>query len=173
MRRTAVFCSLLVSITASAADEARVSVDDQGRVVARIAVAASADEVKAVLADPKGTLAALSPETLSVQTTTEGRCEMVDRKTRGVWRPFAFRAKRCPTAHGWTETLVASDDFTAYAAEWEVEDSDDGTTEVVYTIQTEINAPVPRALVRTNLKTAAGDMLKRLAGLFRRGSARH
>jgi hypothetical protein len=167
MRHALFLICVLSPAVASADDDATVTVDDEGRVVARIHVPASTEEVRAVLGDTDGQLAALSPDTLSVQTTQVGPCEMVDRKTRGVWRPFAFRAKRCPTDRGWQETLVASDDFTKYEAEWELEATDHGT-EVVYKIQTEINAPVPSSLVRTNLKSAASSMLKRLVGVFRR-----
>ena len=72
MRLAVLLTCLLAPVAASAADDATVSVDDQGRVVARIHVPASSDEVKAVLADAKGTLADLSPDTLSVETSADG-----------------------------------------------------------------------------------------------------
>ena len=158
---------LFASSLAIAGDDATVSVDDRGHVIARIQVPATTTEVRALLADTEGRLAQLSPDTLSVKSTPDGDCEMVERRTRGIFRPFAFRAKRCPTERGWEETLVESGDFTAYEAEWELEEQEDGTTEVVYRIQTEINAPVPSSLVRSNLKTAAGNMLKQLVDVFR------
>ncbi|MFT4623441.1 MAG: ribosome-associated toxin RatA of RatAB toxin-antitoxin module [Myxococcota bacterium] len=174
MFRAALLAAVLLPSLATAADnEVAVTIDDRGHVVARIQVPASSDEVRALLADTGGRLAALSTDTLSVTTTQDGNCEMVDRKTRGIFRPFAFRAKRCPTENGWQETLVQSDDFTAYESEWQVGESSEGTTEVVYRIQTEINAPVPNSIVRTNLKTAAGNMLRSLVDVFRRARVRN
>ena len=111
----ALLAALLAPQLAHANDHgASVSIDAEGVVVARILVPATSDEVRALLADTSGRLAALSPDTLSVISTPDGACEMVDRKTRGIFRPFAFRAQRCPTANGWQETLMQSDDFTAY-----------------------------------------------------------
>ena len=152
---------VLVGPVSAATSEPVVHVDDAGRVVAMVIVDASPEQVRVILADTAGSLKDLSPNTLSVEVTSDGPCERVDRQTRGIFQPLTFQAKRCPTADGWEETLVESDDFEHYEALWSVRTTDAGT-EVIYRIATELTAPVPQVLVRQNLKQAAGTILRAL-----------
>jgi hypothetical protein len=141
--------------------EPEVHVDGEGRVVAVVTVQATPERVRTILADTAGALKELSPNTLSVEVTPDGPCERVNRQTRGIFQPLTLRSKRCPTADGWEETLMESDDFEHYEALWRVRSTESGT-EVTYRIATVLTAPVPQLLVRQNLKQAAGTILQGL-----------
>ena len=141
--------------------EPEVHVDNEGRVVAVVTVLAPPEQVRSILADTVGALKELSPNTLSVEVTPEGPCELVNRQTRGILQPLTLRSKRCPTPDGWEETLMESDDFEHYEALWKVRSTEKGT-EVTYRIATVLTAPVPQLLVRQNLKKAARTILQGL-----------
>ncbi len=157
--------------TSAVAVEPVVTIDDAGHVVARVVLPASASDVHDILSDTDGAMAELAPDVLDVTIESAGTCELVSRRTRGVFRPFAFRARRCPTRNGWKEVLVDSEDFLAYEAAWELEETAGGT-EVIYRIQTELNSPVPQGVVRSSLKSAAGQILSGLAELVGRPRSR-
>ena len=158
---------LLWAAPASASDQAVVHITDDGTIVAKMAIGATEAQIREVLADTEGALAGLSPEVLSVEAVPKGTCEEVTRRTKGMFRPFKFRALRCPTSNGWKESLLESSDFGAYASEWQLTPNG-SQVEIVYTIKTELNAPVPAALVRSNLRDSAKGLVERLAKKFRR-----
>lgn len=151
----------------SFAAEPAVSVNSEGRVVATMTIDASSADLKAVLADTTGAFAELSPDVLNVSSVRKGDCEEVTRSTRGIFRPFRFRALRCKTSNGWSEKLMESGDFTSYASDMQLVETADGVL-VTYSIETEINAPVPDSMVRSNLQSAAKNLLVRLAKRVRR-----
>lgn len=142
--------------------EPALTVEPDGTVVAVAVIDASADAVRAVLADVQAT-ARLSPEVLSVQAEPEatGRCSEVSRETRGLFHPLRFVARRCPTAEGWHEELVRSEDFSAYATDWRVQSTAEGTR-VEYRVKTSVRLPIPGAALAAALKDAAGTTVKNL-----------
>lgn len=154
-------CWILAGAAHADMPEPEVHVDAEGRVVATVTLSAQPEAVRAILADTAGSLKDLSPNTLSVEVSPEGSCERVQRHTRGILQPLVFQSRRCPTDDGWVETLTESEDFEHYEAMWAVRTTDSGT-EVTYRIATVLTAPVPQALVRRNLKQAAGTILQRL-----------
>ncbi len=154
-------CWILAGAVHATTPEPEVRIDAEGRVVATVTLNAQPESVRAILADTAGALKDLSPNTLSVEVSDEGACELVRRHTRGILQPLVFQSRRCPTDEGWEESLVQSEDFEHYEAMWAVRTTDSGT-EVTYRIGTVLTAPVPQVLVRRNLKQAAGTILQRL-----------
>lgn len=151
-----------VLTTTAAGAEPTVVVTSDGTVEARMLLPdGSGTEVRRMIADPRA-LASLSQDILSVDTVSRGECEEVTRSTRGMFRPFRLRALRCPTAHGWTESLVETGDFTDYATEWRIVETDAGT-EVLYRVRTRLGVPVPEAVVRKTVIQSAKDQLVKLA----------
>ena len=142
--------------------EPALSVESDGTVVAVAVIEASPDAVRAVLADVQAT-SRLSPEVLSVEAASEdaGRCREVKRETRGLFHPLRFVARRCPTADGWHEELVQSDDFSAYATDWTVV-ATEGGTRVEYRVKTSVRLPIPGAALAAALRDATATTVKNL-----------
>jgi hypothetical protein len=167
MARWCVIAAVLGAVCSGArAAEPHISVDSEGRVVARATIDATESAIRGVLADTTGRYAALSSDVLSVESVQSGRCEDVTRSTRGLFRPLRFRSMRCPTNDGFTEVLIESRDFSRYSSEWALNATDEGT-EVVYVIDTDVNAPVPDVLVKRSVKQAATELMTKLADAVR------
>lgn len=116
-----------------------------GHVFGRITLHATVDEVRQVLGDGAET-ASHSPDVLRASATPEGVCERVDLEVRGLFAPFRVQTRRCPTAEGFTERLAGSTVFTAWEGTWRIVPVADGT-EVVYSLRTRLDLPVPQGLV--------------------------
>ncbi len=159
-QQISVIVGVLVS-TAALAQQPAVNVDDEGVVAVRMTIDATESNIRDVLDDVEGELASLTPDVLSVETTKKGRCQEVTRSTRGLLRPFRFRALRCPTARGWHESLIESRDFSAYSSDWSLVETELGT-EVVLTVHTELYA-LPKPLVTRSVVQSAKEQLIKLA----------
>jgi carbon monoxide dehydrogenase subunit G len=148
-----------LAVAAFAADPA-VTVWPDGTVAATVVVDAPEAQVRAALAD-SAACARLSPDVLSVHVAKQGRCDEISRETRGMFRPFHMLVRRCPTPTGWSESLVQSDDFSSFSSDWSVAPSAEGTT-VTYSVKTELAMPVPEAMLRRSLSSAAKTVLLNL-----------
>lgn len=154
--------ALALSPAALADEPPTVQLSGDGTVEARLRLPAEAGaEVRKVLADPAA-LGQLTSEVLSVETVERGSCQEVTRRTRGMFRPFKLRALRCPTAEGWEESLLEGSDFKAYATEWRVVETADGT-EVIYRVRTELDVAVPQAVINQNVVQSTRNQLIKLA----------
>jgi hypothetical protein len=151
----------IVTISAFAAPASPI-IEDDGTVRMSMEIDASEADIRAILADTSGSLMDLSTEVLSVQSLPKGTCEDVKRETKGVWRPLKWRSLRCPTANGWHEELVTSDDFSAFETEWRLEAVDGGTI-VTYRVRTELNMAIPQTVVRDGIVKGARNALVNLA----------
>lgn len=148
-------------VSLALASDPTVRVEPDGTVVATVTLAAPEERVRAVLADGVGT-SRLSPELLSVSTTKEGACEVMSKKTRGMLSPFHLRTRRCPTASGWSEILVESDDFRSFASTFELAPAPGGTL-VTYRVRTELAMPVPGGMLQRALADASSTVLANLS----------
>lgn len=137
-----------------------VSVNEEGIIEGEIDLPANESVVRLLLSDAVGS-SLLSTDVYDATTRQEGKCEIVYRKIRGMWRPITYHAKRCPTKNGWIENLVKSDTVSNYYMEWKVFGLDNGTR-VRYKIKTEFDLPVPKSIVRGETKRSVRKMLKNL-----------
>jgi hypothetical protein len=145
--------TLLMGLQAEAGEP---SVRQEGDTVVVVAVAsAPAVDLRRILADPQR-VQALFPDILDeqVELAADG-CIRIQRRTRGLLRPFVLLARRCPTAEGYREELVSSDDFEAYTSEWVVGVDDAGATRVEYRIRTALDVPVPASAVTAAVRKSA------------------
>lgn len=142
--------------------EPAITVQADGTYVCRVTVAASAEEVEALLADPVAA-ARLSPDVLSIQANPAGPCQTLTTTSRGMLSALKFTSKRCPTADGWHEELVASEDFSEFDGTWTVSAVDPSTTEVMYELTTKPNLPVPDAVLRQGVQRSLKTMLRNLS----------
>ncbi len=144
------------------AAEPVITAQTDGSIVGTTAIAASPEAVRALLADPVA-CGTLSPDILSVTVTPAGKCSMVDVVSRGAWNPLKWRSLRCPTADGWRDDLVSSDDLQAMHSEWHVVAAADGTTTVEYRTNTQVSlAGVPASLIHQGMMQSAKTTLVRL-----------
>lgn len=155
---------LTFGVVAHADDKPRITVEDDGTVVARMMIDAPPSQVRQfipeVQAKPGGNV-------LSTTRVADGRCFKIDRRTKGLWNPLEMKTRLCPTDTGWRENLVSSDDFNAYSTEWSVSE-DHGQSSVQVKVRSEVNLLVPTALVRTGtiqgLHDSFASLLRKLLG---------
>ena len=142
------------------AAEPEVRVESDGTVVATVVVAAQPTAVRALLADGVDATR-LSPDVYDVRATPAGACQLLDKETRGIFRPFHLRTRRCPTDAGWTETLIGSDDFTAFRSSVDVA-AVGSDTRVTYRVRTSLAVPVPQAALNRSVSESARAVLDNL-----------
>lgn len=151
---------LFAAALSASASEPEVELDPTGAIVGRILVPADAEAVREVVGDPTA-LGRLSPDVVSVQEQPSGRCIDVTTETRGLFRSLFMKSRRCPTADGWEDRLVESEDFDAYETRWSLREVDGGT-EVTVRVHTEVDLPVPDAIVQSRQKKSVGQVLENL-----------
>ncbi len=151
------------------ADSPRVTtrVSAKGVVTAEVKVAASAKAVRALLSGAEKAHG-LAPTTVSSKATPDGKCEKVKLQTRGLISPFVLETRRCPTATGWRETLVSSENFIEYWNEWTVKDLGDGAL-VTFKTRTLPNVAVPESLILSQTRRVLGKLMKNLLGALGEG----
>ncbi len=147
---------MLIFVAAALAAEPVSTMNEAGHASVTCIVPQSEAEVRAALADPEGATA-LPPEVLDVTTLSRGNCVTLGVTVKGAWDPLKYTTQRCPTAKGFKYKLLSSDSITAYEAEWSLAPHKGGGTEVTYRVHTEIDLPVPRALVRKGVLQSAKD----------------
>lgn len=157
--------AVLPSARAQEPSPATVSADDVVR--SEVLVPAPVEEVKADLSDPVAA-ARLSANVLAARVISKGTCDVVEMTVKGMTGPLSYVVKRCPTASGWTETLVSSDDFDAHRAEWSVTPTAGGSL-VSLSIHTEPDVPVPQRIVNGVVQS---QVVQTLSNLVRKVTGR-
>lgn len=133
---------------------------DSGVVTKQITVTAGADAVRAQLCHASDAVT-LSSEVISVKATPSGNCERVKVQVKGLLSPMEYDSIRCPTATGWSERLISSDDFEKNSVDWEVQPVEGGTR-ITLRILAIPKIPVPKAMVVSRVKAAAVTTLDEL-----------
>ncbi|MDC0720967.1 hypothetical protein [Nannocystis bainbridge] len=163
---SAVAAAALVAATSAdaAADAPKIStkITAKGEVVASVTLAVAPTAVREVLGKAERSHG-LSPFTVSAKATPDGNCERVKLKTRGLLSPFELETRRCPTAHGWKETLIASEHFVEYWNEWVVEDASTGGTTVTFRTRTMPNVAVPEAIIQSETRRVLAKLMHNLS----------
>lgn len=137
------------------------SVTPQGEVVAQLKVAAKPAAVRAILASAEKSHG-LAPTTYEAKASPDGSCERVKLKVRGLIAPFEVETRRCPTASGWKETLVASANFTEYWNEWTIQETESGST-VTFKTRTIPNVVVPEAILLSETRRVVAKLMRNLS----------
>jgi len=133
-----------------------------GYVIAVARVPFSADTVLDFMAD--GARAhRLAPTTFKAQRLGEdGTCERLRLTVRGLFSPFKIDTRRCRTANGYRETMIASEDFEAYEVIWEVEPVGDDSL-ISFRAKNVLSISIPEALQIRESKKVMSKTLKNLA----------
>lgn len=153
-------------VLSSAQEPSTPTVSGDNTVKSEVVIAAPVDAVKQGLADPVAA-AGLSANVISARVISRGTCDVVAMTVKGMTGPMEYTVKRCPTATGWTEILVESDDFDAHRAEWKVTPVEGGSL-VTLTVATEPDVPVPQrvinAVVESQVVQTLKNLVRRVAG---------
>lgn len=135
---------------------------EDGLLVIEAVVGRPVSEIRPLLGDIQ-MMSDISPDILETTSQAIGACHQVTRKTRGLWRSLELRLLRCPTADGWKETLLQPGDYTAYESLWEVREAPGGS-HLSFKLRTEVNLPVPDALVKRQVQSASKQSFLTLVG---------
>jgi hypothetical protein len=161
------FVAAIAAPTPAAAEAPEVTskvstkVTPKGEVVATMRLAAKPAAIREVLGSAERSHG-LAPTTVSAKATPDGSCERVKLRTRGLLQPFEVETRRCPTAHGWKETLVSSPNFVEYWNEWVIEETPAGTN-ITFRTKTVPNVVgVPEVLIQTETKRVLSRLLHNL-----------
>lgn len=154
--------SAIAAETDDESPKVKTRVTAKGEVIAEVKVAAKPAAVRELLAGAERAHG-LAPTTVSAKATQDGKCEKVKLQTRGLISPFELETRRCPTASGWRETLVASDNFVEYWNEWSVKAQGEGSL-VTFKTRTLPNVAVPESLILSQTRRVLGKLMKNLLG---------
>lgn len=158
--RTAFITLGLVFATSAFAAEPVVSSQSDGTVIGSVVLDVSPEKAMEMLSDPE-LAATINPDVVALSTiSTSGDCTDLDISTRGMWRPLKMKSRRCRTKNGFSETLLESSDFNMQEATWTVSEHPDGSL-LEYSLQSDVNLPVPRALIQDNMRRSVKEMLGR------------
>ncbi len=159
-------CALLFIVVAGgrSALAAGVEVERDGTVVVTTDLARPLAAVRATL-DREVLDPTRSPEVVRAQVVRRrGRCDEVASTVRGGPVELDYTALRCPTADGWEIDLLDSDDMTALAVQWRLEERG-GSTRLVFRIRSVADMPVPEAVQRKLLRRSALRTVERFERL--------
>ena len=109
-------------------------------------------------------MALLSPDVLTAKSAPQGTCPRMTVAVKGLLSPMRYVSERCPTAKGYTERLVSSDDFTEQSTDWELKSVAGGTL-VTLRIRAMPKMPVPDAIVFSKVKSSSLATLERFSAL--------
>lgn len=160
---TAALALVVTTASAEEGDKEQVTtkVNAKGEIVAQVKLAAKPAKVRELLGSAERSHS-LAPTTVAAKATPDGNCERVKLKTRGILQPLEIETRRCPTASGFKETMVASKDFLEYYNEWVVSENGDGSL-VVFTSRTVPNVAVPEAILQSETRRILGRVMRNLS----------
>ncbi|MEN0067290.1 MAG: hypothetical protein AAGA48_34485 [Myxococcota bacterium] len=157
---------LWMAFAVAGAVEPQLEVLDGGMVRGKVAVSASADEVRTLVSAPiqLGKLTS-KDSTVTVKPASEAKCRMVTIATPHPIMPVTYTSKDCDTAKGVTSKLVESKQLTHFEAEWKVEALGDKAL-ITYDLDLKTNALVPGFIIRRSTRNAVRDALVALEKAF-------
>jgi hypothetical protein len=122
-------------------------------------IPASETIVRGALLDPIAA-ARFAPDIRTIAYVERGDCSRLRAVTTGI-PAVAYVYGRCPTADGWHETLVSSEDLDAYEVRWRFAPRGPGTT-VTYMVRIDPRWPAPDFLVDRQVRSTMTTVLSRL-----------
>ena len=157
MRSLLLFALLSLVPSASWAADPEFSWEDDGTLRALVHFDAPISDVEKLLSDPVRSLG-LSTNVKAVTATPKGECQQVFVTTTGIASAYNYTSIRCPTARGFKDELVSSEDYAIQESEW-VLDAVEGGTRGVLRTRTKLTARVPKRFVKHSLKKSIERML--------------
>lgn len=154
---------LCLGVAPASADdgEPEVVITADGTIEGTVVVGAPPDVVRSYLADIAMTRK-LAKDVVKVDVVKDGGCELVTTYASSFIE-VTYLARRCPTETGWIETLLSSEQFSDYYAEWFVTPVRSGI-ELRFRLRTDLDLPVPVRIVRGTLKRSVKGTLNAIQG---------
>ena len=153
-------CAFAVPASANDGDPT-VEITTDGTVEGTVTVGAPPDVVRTYLADIAMTRKK-AKDVVSVDVVKDGGCELVTTYASS-FIDVTYVARRCPTETGWIETLLESEQFADYYAEWFITPVKNGL-ELRFRLRTDMDMPVPVRFVRGALKRSVKGTLVAIQG---------
>lgn len=125
-----------------------------------LVIPAPIEAVRAALGDPIAA-ARFSPDITTIQYLTRERCPTLRVETGVSFAPVSYDYRRCATATGWHETLLASKALAVYEVRWTFEEVETGT-KVSYDVAIQPSFPAPAFLLARQMRTSITTFLERL-----------
>ena len=151
----------LTAALAAPAEPSPVEIGADSSIRTTVIVAATPEQVRARLADPVAA-AELCDDVIGARVVgASGDCSLLEVTTRGLTDPLVYTVKRCPTADGWQETLVASDDFSRQDSRVRLE-AVPGGTRIVMEVRSEPRLPLPQRLLQSEIAKSTVQTLRNL-----------
>ncbi len=109
----------------------------------------------------------LAPTTIKAKKIgTDGACERLRLTVRGLFSPFVVDTRRCRTAKGYRETMIASDDFEAYDVIWDIEPAGEHSM-ISFRAKNVLSISIPEGLQIRESKKVMAKTVKNLAKALR------
>ncbi len=154
-------CLHLAAGLARAAEPSAPTVAGVSTVSTDVFIAADAATVRAALADPL-VASRLNGDVLDARVLgKQGDCTLMQITTRGLTTPLVYTTRRCPTADGFSESLVQTQDFDAQTSVWRLLPVSGGT-QVTFEVSSQPRLPVPQRLINAAVGSSAVQTLKNL-----------
>lgn len=132
-----------------------------GSVCMRVVIPASEADIRREIDTAREANALVASADL-VKVEPDGNCERLTYKTPGLLSSMTYIARRCPTADGWVETLISSDDFAENHSSWRLREVEGGT-EIDYRVRVRLNnIPVGQAMVDAQIAKSIQRAIERL-----------
>lgn len=124
-----------------------------GTMQGRFVVAASPEEVRAMLADPVRS-GRFAPQVVNVQVlSSKGSCDEIVTTTRLPGTTMDYHSMRCRTSSGIRDSLIDSSLMQDFSAAWDYH-AVEGGTEVTVKIKSVVDLPVPAYVMRVSLQSS-------------------
>lgn len=120
-------------------------------------VDAPADKVRALVGDPVE-IARIDDRGATVDILNRASCTDLLTRSPTIVGPISYRSRVCPTATGWSNTLVSSEDFEQFHEVWSVASEGRGTR-LSYELTVVPKGPVPVMIVIQGTKNAVKGLL--------------
>ncbi len=136
---------------------------EDGYTVLSVEIPAPVGAVRAILEDPLYPLK-LSPVVKEVELLDQGSCARTALRAKSFMVSLRYEMERCPTADGWKEELIASEQVSSYDTAWTVTPIDGGTRVEVRT-RIQLMVSLPDGLLSRSLARQMTESLRRLTAL--------
>ena len=156
---------LLLCSSLASANPHTATLDDDGFVTLSARLAAPVEAVRGHLDDVTAAFD-LVDDARAVRATRRGDCQEIEVETPGILRPMRYISMRCPTADGWSERLVQSEDFALHEVEWHITPAADGATDITYRVRVALSMPGVHSLVIKKLSSSMERTVSRLSAVL-------
>jgi hypothetical protein len=157
---------LFVGVMAGSAAAAEPTKAADGSICMRVVIPASESDIRSEI-DTATEANSLVGSAKLISAEPDGNCERLTYQTPGLISSLTYVARRCPTADGWEETLVSSDDFADNQSSWRLREVEGGT-EIDYRVRVRLNLPVGQSIVDAkiaqSIKRAIEQLEERVSG---------